>query len=61
MPVRPSRREGQAAGETSAQSIPAMRVPGVGTATGSPAASEAVTHAAASGSTAITALPASAP
>ena len=61
VPRIPSRSEGQATGETSAQSIPAMLVPGVGTAVGAPAASEAVTQSAVSGSTAITALPASAP
>ena len=50
----PASSEGHAAAETSAQSSPAIVVPGVATAVGSPAASEAVRHAAAAGSTPIT-------
>ena len=57
----PARSDGHAAGETSAQSSPAMLVPGAVTVVGSPAASDAVTHAARSGSTAMTVAPAAAP
>ena len=57
MPRIPARSEGQAAAETSAQSRPAMLVPGVGTAVGSPAASDAVRQAAVTGSTPITSIP----
>ena len=42
----PDRSDGQAAGETSAQSSPAMTVPGFLTVTGRPAASEAARQAA---------------
>ena len=52
---------GQAAAETAAQSSPAIAVPGVATTVGSPAASDAVRHAATSGSTAITCVPPAAP
>ena len=57
----PARRIGHAAAETSAQSRPAIDVPGVGTTVGSPAASEAVRHCAVSGSTPTTGTPRAAP
>ena len=57
----PARSDGHAAGDTSAQSSPAIAVPGVGTAVGSPAASDAVRQAAVTGSTPITGTPRSAP
>lgn len=55
VPVRPARRTGHAAADGVAQSMPASAVPGVATVTGRPAASDAVTHAAATGSTTMTA------
>ena len=61
VPAMPARRSGHAAADTSAQSRPAIVVPGVGTATGSPAASDAVRHAAVTGSTPTTGIPAWAP
>ena len=58
MPRMPACSVSQAAAETTAQSRPAIAVPGVSIATvGSPAASAAVRQAATSGSTAITAVP----
>ena len=61
VPRMPGSSVGQAASETSAQSRPAIAVPGVSTTVGSPAASDAVRHAATSGSTASTGTPAAAP
>jgi hypothetical protein len=61
VPRMPARRSGQAAIDTSAQSSPAIAVPGVGIVTGSPAASDAVRHAAVTGSTPTTGTPARAP
>ena len=61
VPRMPGSSVGQAASETSAQSRPAIAVPGVSTTVGSPAASDAVRQAATSGSTAITGTPAAAP
>ena len=57
VPWIPATSDGQAAGETSAQSRPAIAVPGVGTTVGRPAASEAVRHAAATGSAPTTRTP----
>ena len=57
----PARSVGHADAETSAQSSPAMLVPGVATRVGRPAASEAVRHAAVSGSTPTTRVPHAAP
>ena len=58
VPWTPSRSVGHAVAETSAQSRPAIVVPGVGTLAGAPAASEAVRHAAVTGSTPISVMPA---
>ena len=60
-PAIPGSSDGHAATETSAQSRPAMVVPGVGTVAGRPAASDAERQAAVSGSTPITGTPAAAP
>lgn len=57
VPWIPHRRDGHAAVETSAQSMPAIVVPGVCTAVGTPTASEAVRHAAPAGSTPTTRAP----
>ena len=61
VPWIPARSDGHAAADTSAQSRPAIAVPGVSIRTGSPAASDAVRQAAATGSTPTTFTPAWAP